>query len=143
MPFAFPSESVFAFAGILRQTTAIKILMNIHQPTAGRAEISMSIRARLAPAQLAQIGYVSENQEMPEWMTVDYFMAYLKPFYPTWDDALSRRTRSPVRPAARPQAEAPIPRHENESRAGLLSCLSAKTDRAGRTLQRPRPVGPR
>ena len=23
---------------------------------------------------------------MPEWMTVGYFMAYLKPFYPTWDD---------------------------------------------------------
>src|SRR5260370_17900650 len=24
---------------------------------------------------------------MPEWMTVEYFMAYLKPFYPAWDDA--------------------------------------------------------
>ena len=24
---------------------------------------------------------------MPEWMTVGYFLAYLKPFYPTWDDA--------------------------------------------------------
>jgi ABC-2 type transport system ATP-binding protein len=23
---------------------------------------------------------------MPEWMTVEYFMAYLKPFYPNWDD---------------------------------------------------------
>jgi ABC-2 type transport system ATP-binding protein len=30
---------------------------------------------------------VSENQEMPEWMTVEYLLAYLKPFYPTWDDA--------------------------------------------------------
>jgi len=26
------------------------------------------------------------NQEMPNWMTVEYFMAYLKPFYPNWDD---------------------------------------------------------
>jgi ABC-2 type transport system ATP-binding protein len=23
---------------------------------------------------------------MPEWMTVEYFMAYLKPFYPAWDE---------------------------------------------------------
>jgi len=27
---------------------------------------------------------------MPTWMTVDYFMAYLKPFYPTWDDGRAR-----------------------------------------------------
>jgi len=26
---------------------------------------------------------------MPEWMTVDYFLRYLRPFYPTWDDALA------------------------------------------------------
>ena len=24
---------------------------------------------------------------MPDWMTVEYFLAYLKPFYPGWDDA--------------------------------------------------------
>jgi len=29
-----------------------------------------------------RIGYVSENQELPDWMTVDYFMRYLRPFYP-------------------------------------------------------------
>jgi ABC-2 type transport system ATP-binding protein len=44
---------------------------------------------RLSPREFARIGYVSENQEMPEWMTVDYFLRYLRPFYPTWDDALA------------------------------------------------------
>jgi ABC-2 type transport system ATP-binding protein len=42
---------------------------------------------RLGPDDLAKIGYVSENQEMPGWMTVRYLMSYLKPFYPAWDDA--------------------------------------------------------
>jgi ABC-2 type transport system ATP-binding protein len=42
---------------------------------------------RLGPAEFAKIGYVSESQEMPEWMTREYFLSYLKPFYPTWDDA--------------------------------------------------------
>jgi ABC-2 type transport system ATP-binding protein len=34
-----------------------------------------------------QIGYVSENQDQPGWMTMSYLLRYLKPFYPTWDDA--------------------------------------------------------
>jgi ABC-2 type transport system ATP-binding protein len=69
------------------KTTAIKILMNILKPTSGCAG-ALGVDSRdLSPRELQQIGYVSENQEMPEWMTVGYFMAYWKPFYPTWDDA--------------------------------------------------------
>src|SRR5581483_5950806 len=37
---------------------------------------------------LRQIGYVSENQKMPGRMTVAKYLAYLRPFYPTWDRAL-------------------------------------------------------
>jgi ABC-2 type transport system ATP-binding protein len=44
---------------------------------------------RLSAREFEQIGYVSENQELPEWMTVDYFLAYLKPFYKNWDDGLA------------------------------------------------------
>jgi ABC-2 type transport system ATP-binding protein len=42
---------------------------------------------KLGPAQFRQIGYVSENQELPDWMTVRELLAYCKPMYPTWDDA--------------------------------------------------------
>jgi ABC-2 type transport system ATP-binding protein len=84
-----PEGSVFALIGAngAGKTTAIKILMNIHQPTSGHAEALGIDSRKLSPLEFQQIGYVSENQEMPEWMTVGYFMAYLKPFYPTWDDA--------------------------------------------------------
>ena len=47
--------------------------------------------ARLSPRELASIGYVSEDQNLPGWMTVEYFLAYLKPFYPTWDDSLATK----------------------------------------------------
>ena len=30
---------------------------------------------------------------MPDWMTVGYFMDFLKPFYPAWDDALAANLR--------------------------------------------------
>jgi ABC-2 type transport system ATP-binding protein len=84
-----PEGSVFALIGAngAGKTTAIKILMNIHQPTSGSAEVFGVDSRRISPREFQQIGYVSENQEMPEWMTVGYFMAYLKPFYPAWDDA--------------------------------------------------------
>lgn len=84
-----PEGSVFGLAGPngAGKTTTIKILMNILRPTSGRAEVLDSDSRALGPRELAHIGYVSENQELPEWMTVEYMLAYLKPFYPDWDDA--------------------------------------------------------
>src|SRR4029077_118052 len=32
-----------------------------------------------------RIGYVSENQDLPEWMKVGALLDYLRDFYPTWD----------------------------------------------------------
>jgi ABC-2 type transport system ATP-binding protein len=85
--------SVFAFIGPngAGKTTTIRILMNMLRPTSGHAEVLGKDSREIGPVDLARIGYVSENQEMPGWMTVDYLMGYLKPFYPTWDDALARR----------------------------------------------------
>ena len=67
------------------KTTTVKILMNIIKSTAGQAELLGVDSERLSPSDLAKIGYVSENQDMPDWMTVDYLLGYLEPFYPTWD----------------------------------------------------------
>jgi len=79
---------VFGLAGPngAGKTTTIKILMNIPRPTSGHAEVLGIDSSRIGPEALTNIGYVSENQELPEWMTIAYLLAYLKPFYPTWDD---------------------------------------------------------
>ena len=83
-----PEASVFGLIGPngAGKTTTIKILMNIIKATSGRAEVLGVDSRHLGPSDLEHIGYVSENQEMPEWTTVEYFLAYLKPFYPTWDE---------------------------------------------------------
>ena len=83
-----PEGSVFALVGPngAGKTTAIKTLLNIHQPTSGRAEL-LGVDSRFLGAdQLARIAYVSENQQMPEWMKVGYFLSYCKEFYPGWRD---------------------------------------------------------
>jgi ABC-type multidrug transport system ATPase subunit len=73
--------------------------MNIIRATSGRAEVlgtdSSQIRGRL----LEPIGYVSENQEMPEWMTVDSLVNYRRPFYPTWDTNLEAEPVKTIRPS--------------------------------------------
>jgi ABC-2 type transport system ATP-binding protein len=83
-----PEGSVFALLGPngAGKSTAIKTVMNILRPTAGRAEVLGVDSRRLGAPQLAQIGYVSENQQLPEWMTVGAFLQYCKPFYPGWRD---------------------------------------------------------
>ena len=87
---AAPEGSVFALIGAngAGKTTTIKTMMNIIEPDRGSARILGVDSRRLSPRELAQIGYVSENQEMPESLSVAAFMGYLRPFYPTWDQAL-------------------------------------------------------
>ncbi len=84
-----PEGSVYALVGPngAGKTTTIKMLMNIIEPSSGSATVLGTSSLKLGPAEFQQIGYVSENQKQPDWMTVRYFLDYLKPFYPTWDDA--------------------------------------------------------
>ena len=83
-----PTGSIFAFLGPngAGKTTTIKTLMNIMKPTQGSSTVLGVDSQRLSPKEFAQIGYVSENQEMPDWMTIKQFLNYCKAMYPTWDD---------------------------------------------------------
>jgi len=85
-----PEGAVYALVGPngAGKTTAIKILMNIFGATRGRAEVLGVESARIAGRAFTSIGYVSENQELPEWMRVGALLEYLRPFYPSWDRAL-------------------------------------------------------
>jgi ABC-2 type transport system ATP-binding protein len=83
-----PEGSVFALVGPngAGKSTAIKTILNLVKPTSGRAEVMGIDTASLGPPEFARIGYVSENQELPEWMPVAYFLSYCREFYPTWRD---------------------------------------------------------
>lgn len=69
------------------KSTLIKLLLNIVQPTEGEATVLGMQSTSLRGDAFTRIGYVSENQEMPEWMTVAALMAHLRPLYPRWNDA--------------------------------------------------------
>jgi ABC-type multidrug transport system ATPase subunit len=87
---AVPCGSIFGFIGPngAGKTTTIKLLMNILEPSTGSSEVLGVPSRRLGPSDFRLIGYVSENQDLPEWMTVDYYLRYCRSFYPSWDEKL-------------------------------------------------------
>jgi ABC-2 type transport system ATP-binding protein len=91
--FAVQPGTIFALLGPngAGKTTTIRALMNILRPSGGEARVLGVDSRRLGPRELESIGYVSENQELPRWMTVADLLAYCRPFYPAWDDALCRK----------------------------------------------------
>lgn len=85
--------SIFALIGAngAGKTTLIKTLLNILRPTSGKATVQGFASQRVSGRAFEAIGYVSENQDMPEWMTVHELLQYLRPFYPTWDRKLEEQ----------------------------------------------------
>ena len=80
--------------------------MNILRPTSGCATVLGVDSRRLSPTELATIGYVSENQKLPAWMTVAELLAYCRPFYASWDESFCGRLVT----------EFDLPRHTRISR---------------------------
>jgi ABC-2 type transport system ATP-binding protein len=82
-----PEGSVFALLGPngAGKTTTIKVMVNIIRPTTGAVAVLGVDSRRLGPAQFRQIGYVSENQDLPTAMTVRQLLDYCRPLYPSWD----------------------------------------------------------
>jgi ABC-2 type transport system ATP-binding protein len=90
LSFTVPQGSAYALIGAngAGKTTTIKVLMNIIEPTRGRVDILGVDSRRISPRELSRIGYVSENQNMPEKLTVAEYLDYLRPFYSAWDRSL-------------------------------------------------------
>ncbi|HWC15504.1 MAG TPA: ABC transporter ATP-binding protein, partial [Terriglobales bacterium] len=85
-----PVGAIYALVGPngAGKTTLIKILMNIFRASVGKASVLGIPSTAIAGKAFTAIGYVSENQELPEWMRVGQFLRYLAKFYPTWDKQL-------------------------------------------------------
>ncbi len=99
LSFTVPKGSAYALIGAngAGKTTTIKVLMNILEPTRGSATVLGVDSRKISPRELARIGYVSENQDMPERLSVDEYLNYLRPFYSRWDRDLEATIRRQLR----------------------------------------------
>jgi ABC-2 type transport system ATP-binding protein len=88
-----PEGAIYALVGAngAGKTTLIKLMMNILRPTSGRAQVLGLDSHDVAGKAFNRIGYVSENQEMLDGMTVEAMLDYNRAFYPRWDRELERQ----------------------------------------------------
>ena len=93
LSFGVPEGSIYAFIGPngAGKTTTIHVLTNLLRPTSGTTTVLGTDSRRLGPGDFARIGYVSENQKLPTWMTFDQLLSFCRPFYLTWDEDLARK----------------------------------------------------
>ena len=94
------SASVLVGPNGAGKTTLLKILMNLIEATSGTTVILGVDSRRLSPKEFSQIGYVSENQELPGRLSVAEYRDYLKPFNPTWDTQLETVSHTPAASSA-------------------------------------------
>jgi len=90
-----PTGSAYGLIGAngAGKTTLIKTLLNFLQPSSGVAEILDKDSRNISTMEFARIGYISENQELPNRLTVDEYFDYLRPFYDSWDKSLESSIR--------------------------------------------------
>jgi ABC-2 type transport system ATP-binding protein len=92
-----PAGSIFGFLGRngAGKTTTIKLLLGMARPTSGSAVVfgqpaaleaaSVEIRRR--------IGFVSDQKDLYDYMTVDEMIRFTTPFFPRWRSDLEQRYR--------------------------------------------------
>jgi len=90
---SIPAGRVTAFLGPngAGKTTTIKCMLNLHQPDGGSIKLIGQDSTKLGPSAFQQIGYVSENQELPLWMKVSEYVDYCRPLYPSWDVSFEKK----------------------------------------------------
>ena len=86
---SIPEGSIYGLLGPngAGKTTTLDLLMNLQAPSSGEAVVLGTDSRELKGRAFERIGYLSETQRYPDWMTVAGLFNYLRPFYPTWDEA--------------------------------------------------------
>jgi ABC-2 type transport system ATP-binding protein len=66
-----PSGAVFALVGPngAGKTTALKTILNVVRRDSGTSTVLGVDSTRIGVAELQRVGYVSEEQNLPDWMT--------------------------------------------------------------------------
>jgi ABC-2 type transport system ATP-binding protein len=91
-----PSGSIFALLGAngAGKSTALKLILNLLRPTSGVARVLGCESTKMKKEMFRKIGYVTEDQALHDWMTLDQLLDYYRPFYPQWDRVLEKQLRA-------------------------------------------------
>jgi ABC-2 type transport system ATP-binding protein len=85
------------------KTTLIKHVLGLLRAQSGTVRV-FGLNPVATPLKvLSRLGYLSEDRDLPPWMTVGELLRYSQAFYPSWDRAYAERLREQfyLDPAAR------------------------------------------
>lgn len=92
-----PAGSIYGFLGRngAGKTTTIKVLLGMTRPTGGRARVfGLPAEAPEASVEIRRrTGFVSEDKDLYDYMTVEGIIRFTAGFYPRWRGDLEQRYR--------------------------------------------------
>ena len=73
------------------KSTLLRHIIGLYLPDSGECLTLGCQAAKLGPAELARVGYVHQEGELLDWMTVRQLIRYVSVYYPTWNRDLEER----------------------------------------------------
>jgi len=83
-----PEGCVFGLVGEngAGKTTFIRTLLGLIRPHGGEVKVFGVDPVSAPVSALSRIGYLSEDRDLPDWMSLWELIRYTRAFYPNWDD---------------------------------------------------------
>ncbi len=87
-----PNGTVFGLVGEngAGKTTLIKHVLGLLRAKSGSVSVFGKDPVVDPVGVLGEIGYLSEDRDLPDWMSVSELMIYTRAFYPNWDDDFAK-----------------------------------------------------
>lgn len=85
---SIPRGCVFGLVGEngAGKTTLIRTLLGLLRPSEGSVSVFGMDPVAQPVETLSRVGYLSEDRDLPDWMTLWELIRYTRAFYPNWDD---------------------------------------------------------
>jgi ABC-2 type transport system ATP-binding protein len=125
---SMPRGAVYGLVGAngAGKTTLIKHILGLLRAESGSVRVFGLDPVADPVAVLSRIGYLSEENDLPGWMSVDELIRYSRAFYPAWDDAYAEELRRAF--ALEPAAKIRNLSKGQKARAGLLIALAHRPE---------------
>jgi ABC-2 type transport system ATP-binding protein len=108
------------------KTTLIRHLLGLLRAESGSVRVFGLDPVASPAAVLSRIGYLSEENDLPGWMSVGELLRYSRAFYPRWDDGYAEELRLTF--ALDPAARIKTLSKGQRARAGLLVALAHRPE---------------
>ena len=125
---SIPRGAVYGLVGAngAGKTTLIKHILGLLRAKSGSVRVFGLDPVADPVGVLSRVGYLSEENDLPGWMSVDELIRYSRAFRPAWDDLYAEELRQSF--ALDPTAKIKTLSKGQKARVGILIALAYRPD---------------